>query len=159
MHSTSLPTQSLRINVLTLMGETSATCLPAWVSYTRTSPWLLPAQMYSPLLVAAKPHASDRPALALHPGTCMVLIICDGLLCVTEPLAYPHGCYTHVYCPTCCLRICTTYLLLCAAKPHASDKPACRLDLGIGTSVITCLVFIRVYGRSLQPGTDKHLAA
>ena len=41
----------------TLMGETRATCLPACVSYTLTSPWLLPAQMYSPLLVAEKPQA------------------------------------------------------------------------------------------------------
>ena len=54
----------------TLMGETRATCLPACVSYTLTSPWLLPAQMYSPLLVAEKPQASAKPARALHPGTC-----------------------------------------------------------------------------------------
>lgn len=51
------------------MGETRATCLPAWVSYTRTSPWLLPAQMYSPPLVAAKPQASASPPRGLHPGT------------------------------------------------------------------------------------------
>ena len=55
---------------VTLMGDTSATCLLVWVSYTRTSPELFPAQMYSPLLVAAKPQASARPPRALHPGTC-----------------------------------------------------------------------------------------
>ena len=55
---------------VTLMGDTSATCLLVWVSYTRTSPELFPAQMYAPLLVAAKPQASARPPRALHPGTC-----------------------------------------------------------------------------------------
>ena len=52
------------------MGDTNATCLPLCVLYTRTSPAAFPVQMYSPLLVAEKLQASDRPALALHPGTC-----------------------------------------------------------------------------------------
>ena len=56
--------------VRTLMGDTSATCLPAAQSYTRTSPWVLPTQMKSPRDVAPNLQASAQPPFALQPGTC-----------------------------------------------------------------------------------------